>query len=262
VNKTGLIDFKVYIRDAFDNLYDSAILEEEALSSSALPLSTKTQAAASISNPLAPKSSANDDEFKELKDLYKFEKDKWTFVAERPSDTLTYLQFYMFVYSEEYAEVLDFEARVNFAKFDTNADGFISVDEFLVNVHGIHFYYFIKNYRLPLSCFICFDDKDVDHTMVSVKKRKFSKSLDLDQDNQIELAEFKKWYMPSIEQLVSEELASLIDQCDTDQNQQLAEAEVVKCCRALLNSQLTNYGIDLNPPSQIAQRDFKFNDEL
>jgi Ca2+-binding EF-hand superfamily protein len=121
-NKTGMIDFKVYIRDAFDNLYDAEILEEASLAVAASSSSTKSKAV------------NDDDEFKELKDLYKSERDKWNFISLEVTDKLTYDQFYMFVYSEEFADVQDYEAHVNFNKFDADRDGLISVDEFLANV--------------------------------------------------------------------------------------------------------------------------------
>ncbi len=117
-----MIDFKVYIRDAFDNLYDAEILEEASLAVAASSSSTKSKAV------------NDDDEFKELKDLYKSERDKWNFISLEVTDKLTYDQFYMFVYSEEFADVQDYEAHVNFNKFDADRDGLISVDEFLANV--------------------------------------------------------------------------------------------------------------------------------
>jgi hypothetical protein len=98
--------------------------------------------------------------------------------------------------------------------------------------------------------------------MVNMKKKKFSKNIDLNGDNKIDVDEYKKWYMPSLEQVVGEERAALLKACDEDKNEQLNEAEVLKCCPTLLNSQITNFGIDLNPPTQIAQQDFRFNDEL
>jgi hypothetical protein len=112
-----MIDFKVYIRDAFDNLYDADILEEAG------------QAVASTQNKLV-----DDDEFKELKDLYKSERDKWNFISLETTENLTYDQFYMFVYSEEFPDVQEFEARANLNKFDADRDGLISVDEFLANI--------------------------------------------------------------------------------------------------------------------------------
>jgi hypothetical protein len=98
--------------------------------------------------------------------------------------------------------------------------------------------------------------------MVNLKKKKFSKSIDLNRDNFMDVEEYKQWYMPSMEQVVSEERVALLKACDEDKNEQLSESEVIKCCRTLLNSQITNFGIDLSPPSLIAQQDFKFNDEL
>lgn len=121
-NRTGLIEFKVYIRDAFDNLYDDDILE-------------KTSNQLSQVSSLESGSVSVDDEFKELKDLYNMEKEKWYFVSSN-SEFLTHEQFYQFVFAEEFQAVRDFEASRTFANVDSNKNGFISVDEFIEHIRG------------------------------------------------------------------------------------------------------------------------------
>ena len=123
VNKTGLIEFKSYIHDAFDNLYDSAMLEKlQVTANEGLSASTNV-----------------DDEFQELRDLYDSEKEKWHFISPG-SKFLTHEQFYMFIYTEEYPALKNLEAESTFKKFDLDGNGYVSVAEFSARVQGLIYF--------------------------------------------------------------------------------------------------------------------------
>ena len=97
--------------------------------------------------------------------------------------------------------------------------------------------------------------------MLNEKKNRFSNSLDLNGNNQLDLNEFKQWYMPSFDLIIGDEERYILKSCNEDKEdkQTLTKPGVKKCCQTLLSSQLTNFGIDL---SQNAERNYKFYDEL
>lgn len=61
--------------------------------------------------------------------FYKFEKNKWNFISSQ-ADQLDYLDFYKYVYSEEFPNYNDYESKIRFDTFDVNKDQVIDVKEF------------------------------------------------------------------------------------------------------------------------------------
>lgn len=100
--------------------------------------------------------------------------------------------------------------------------------------------------------------------MINIKKKKFAKSLDTNGDNQLDVGEFKSWFLPSFDQILKEEEDYIMRSCDIKSNQHLDKSEVSECCMSLLNSQITNYGIDLTSASvePTITKSSPVNDEL
>lgn len=89
---------------------------------------------------------------------------------------------------------------------------------------------------------------DVDETIVQLKENTFTKTIDLNEDNKLDLFEFKAWHkqiVPSLEQIVDEEKLFLFNCCDEDKNHVLDRFEIEKNCESFSSSLLTNYGLDL-----------------
>ena len=136
---TNKIKFESYLKDIFDYLDDVKILENENLS----------------------------DEYKEMKQLYKIEKEMWIHLANSTDQTLDYETFYKIIFPEEFPEIESFNEVVTFKAYDSDNDSFWSVQEFL-------------DYS-----------KDVDESIVNIVKNKFTKQIDLNSDNKLDLDEFK-----------------------------------------------------------------------
>ncbi len=73
-------------------------------------------------------------EFGEMRNLYEKEKKKWEFISgklENSESTLSRMQFYSFIYSEEFPHIHEYELGITFSQFDTNADAVLDVKEFI-----------------------------------------------------------------------------------------------------------------------------------
>jgi len=73
----------------------------------------------------------------------------------------------------------------------------------------------------------------------------FKNQIDVNKNGQIELNEFKLWYMPSLNQTLEEERNFLFECCDEDKDNLFKRIEVVNNCKLFANSRLTDYGQDL-----------------
>lgn len=74
-----------------------------------------------------------DSEFKELKNLYEIEKQKWIHLSSSLETSLTFDQFYQFIYTEEFPNIREFEESITFNVYDQDKNGYLSVDEFMEN---------------------------------------------------------------------------------------------------------------------------------
>ncbi len=75
-----------------------------------------------------------DKEYAQIKNLYETEKKKWDFISgkhENSESTLDRMQFYSFVYSEEFPHIHEYESGLIFKQFDTNLDATLDFKEFI-----------------------------------------------------------------------------------------------------------------------------------
>lgn len=78
---------------------------------------------------------ADDEAFLEMKNVYDIEKKKWNFVAgQETNGALNRIQFYSFVFSEEFPHIHEYEKGITFNQFDANSDGSLDVKEFWRNI--------------------------------------------------------------------------------------------------------------------------------
>ncbi|CAF0704559.1 unnamed protein product [Brachionus calyciflorus] len=193
---TNKIKFESYLKDIFDYLDDVKILENENLS----------------------------DEYKEMKQLYKIEKEMWIHLANSTDQTLDYETFYKIIFPEEFPEIESFNEVVTFKAYDSDNDSYLSVQEFL-------------DYS-----------KDVDESIVNIVKNKFTKQIDLNSDNKLDLDEFKIWnkqVISSLGQIINDEKNYLINCCDEDKSGSWIRSEIENNCESFMNSLITNYSMDL-----------------
>ena len=78
----------------------------------------------------------NSEEFAELIDLYKIEKNKWNFISSN-SEYLDHANYYKFIYSEEFPLYNDYESNIRFDTFDLNRDNVIDINEYKEAVKSI-----------------------------------------------------------------------------------------------------------------------------
>lgn len=76
-------------------------------------------------------SDTDDEAFVEMKNLYHIEKKKWNFIAGKQSNgSLNRMQFYSFMFAEEFPHIHEYEKGITFNQFDVNSDGLLDVKEF------------------------------------------------------------------------------------------------------------------------------------
>ncbi len=202
--------FKKYAENAFENF---EVLEEEA---------------------------NIDDEYLEVKNLYEIEKKKWEFIAGKDSNgLLDNIQFYSFMFSEEFPHIHEYEKGITFDQFDKNSDGLLDVKEFWrsiksnMNVSELKkcLFFDIINYV-----------SDVDDTLINSKTKRFTRLLDLNGDNSLDRSEFLLWYNPSLEKKTKEEIDLMIKAYDENLDGLLSKNEIIKHCEEISKSQLTDFG--------------------
>lgn len=107
-NKTGFIGFLSYANETFG----SGILEI-------------------MNNP-----GDHMDNLNEIRVLYNLERNKWLNLSS--NDLLNYSQFYEFLFPDESGVLKDLEKEISFRAYDSDGDGYLSLDEFSVAIKGSH----------------------------------------------------------------------------------------------------------------------------
>ena len=82
----------------------------------------------------------------------------------------------------------------------------------------------------------------------------FNKSVDLNGDNRLDMAEFKQWYKPSIYSIVNNEEEYLYECCDADRDGYFSKNEINNGCEKFFQSQITDYGEELEPNTNMNAR--------
>ena len=105
-NGTGRIEFDIYMRDTFGSVFED------------------------LKTPKFIKNDKDSKQMFELYTLFKAEKQKWYFISNK-NNSMTYEQFYKFVYSDEFRSIREFEAEFFFEAYDQNKDGLLDYDELI-----------------------------------------------------------------------------------------------------------------------------------
>ena len=72
----------------------------------------------------------------------------------------------------------------------------------------------------------------------------------MDGDNRLDMNEFKQWYKPSIYTIVDNEDSYLYECCDADHDGSLSKNEIISSCEKFFQSQITDYGDELESESK------------
>ncbi|RNA31831.1 Calumenin precursor (Crocalbin) [Brachionus plicatilis] len=167
---------------------------------------------------------STDEDTKDLKILFTIEKNMWIHLAGGVDQKMDLEKFYQLTYPHEFPEIKTLNERLTFEAYDTDKNGFLSVDEFLEF------------------------SKDVDETIVKEKRKKFTKKIDLNADNRLDLNEFKKWNQliaPSLTEIINDERNYLLNCCDENDDLKFNQVEVDRNCESFLHSLVTNYSLDI-----------------
>lgn len=181
-----------------------------------------------------------DEEYLDIKNLFETEKKKWFFISGQSEDkiALNGVQFYSFVFSDEFPHIHEYELGITFNLFDKNSDGYLDVQEFVDSI------------------------QNVDESLVTLKRKRFTNLLDLNGDSFLDRYEFQLWYNPSLEQKITDEIHFIQETCDDDSDGRLNDTELVNHCDVFLRSQLTGYGSLFLIAEKISDSNVKGKHEL
>lgn len=203
LKKKKKINFQDYIKNIFEEIDDVKSLEDESIG----------------------------DDANDLKKLFIIEKNMWMHLAGGVDKEMDYETFYQLTYPHEFPDIKLINERFIFEAYDTDKNGFLSVDEFLEY------------------------SKDVENTIVNKKMKKFTNKIDLDADNQLSISEFQIWNKeinPSLNEIINDEKNYLLNCCDENNDLNLSQVEVEKNCESFLHSLITNYSLDIKRGSNAA----------
>lgn len=73
--------------------------------------------------------------------MFETEKKKWFFISGQSEDkiALNGVQFYSFVFSDEFPHIHEYELGITFNLFDKNSDGYLDVQEFVDSIQSNYF---------------------------------------------------------------------------------------------------------------------------
>ncbi|XP_028922132.1 reticulocalbin-2 [Ornithorhynchus anatinus] len=167
---------------------------------------------------------AEEESFRQLhlKDKKRFEK------ANRDSiPGLNLVEFIAFEHPEEVDYMTEFVIQEALDEHDKNADGFVSLEEFL------------GDYRRDSTA-------SEDPEWILVEKDRFVNDYDKDSDGKLDHQELLSWVVPNNQGIAQEEALHLIEEMDLNGDKKLSEAEILENQDLFLTSEATDYGRQLH----------------
>lgn len=175
--------------------------------------------------PFDEESVSEDPEQESLRLLHLREKKRFDFadVDEKPG--LNVSEFLAFTHPSEVDRMADFAIEDVLTEYDRDADGFISLPEFIGDVRG--------------------EDGDPSQWELEESVR-FQELYDQDGDGKLNREEQLRWVAPNSYLSAREEALHLIREMDQNGDGKLSEAEVLRNQDLFMNSEVTDYGQQLH----------------
>ncbi|CAL8355895.1 unnamed protein product [Lota lota] len=170
----------------------------------------------------------NDPEQESIRYLHLKEKRRFDFADMDGTPGLNLPEFLAFTHPSEVDHMADFTIEDVLSEYDRDGDGFISLTEFIGDVRG-------NGDSAPSQW-------EVEETV------RFTELYDQDHDGKLNPEEQLRWVAPNSYGSAREEALHLIKEMDHDRDGKVSEAEVLKNQESFMNSEVTDYGRQLNLP--------------
>ncbi|CAL8262018.1 unnamed protein product [Merluccius merluccius] len=168
----------------------------------------------------------NNPEQESIRYLHLKEKRRFDFADIDDTAGLNLTEFLAFTHPSEVDHMADFTIEDVLSEYDRDADGFISLAEFIGDVRG-------NEESTPSQW-------EVEETV------RFHELYDQDKDGKLNREEQLRWVAPNSYGSAREEALHLIKEMDNDGDGKISEAEVLKNQELFMNSEVTDYGRQLH----------------
>ncbi|KAM8750196.1 reticulocalbin-2 isoform 1-T2 [Acanthopagrus schlegelii] len=166
-----------------------------------------------------------DPEQQSLRHLHLKERKRFDFADADNTSGLDVTEFLAFTHPSEVDHMADFAIEDVLAEYDTDKDGFISLNEFIGDVRG---------------------EEDSPSQWEIEETVRFKDLYDQDKDGRLNRDEQLRWVAPNSYGSAREEALHLLKEMDHDDDGQISEAEVLKNQETFMNSEVTDYGRQLH----------------